>query len=251
MILKFIKSNKFNLYYFLLFLIFGISCTHKNEKHFSYNELGYYYQLLSFNSNTTPYKPNTVAWIDASFKTQSDSVFWDSHNNFNDNFFLEIDSTSKTNFLKSYISTLTALDSGCLLVRKKDFYLQQFKSNKIPFFSEKDSVVKIDFKIRQIFSSNEFNNRNVNLLKQESDLIEAYYDSPRDFEMSRDSLGFYWVEKPKTSILPVIVYKNTVKLSYQGSFLNGRVFEKSPDNFEISSILRSKYYVFFNLSSKT
>ena len=109
-----------------------------------------------------------------------------------------------------------------------------FNSSKIPFFSRKDSVVKIDFKVRKIFSENEFINRSVNLLKEESDQIEAYYDSPRAFEMSRDSLGFYWLEKPKPSALPTIIYKNIVKLSYKGSFLNGRSFEKSPDNFEIS-----------------
>lgn len=234
MILKFIKSNKFNFLYFSLFLLFGISCNHKNEKHFSYNKLGYYYQLLSFNSNITPYEAKSIAWIDASFKNQADSVFWDSHNNSNDNFFLEIDSSSKTNFFKNYVSKLTSLDSGCMMVRKKDFYLQQFNSSKIPFFSRKDSVVKIDFKVRKIFSENEFINRSVNLLKEESDQIEAYYDSPRAFEMSRDSLGFYWLEKPKPSALPTIIYKNIVKLSYKGSFLNGRSFEKSPDNFEIS-----------------
>jgi FKBP-type peptidyl-prolyl cis-trans isomerase len=217
-----------------MLLLFGISCGHKNEKYFSYDRSGYYFQLLSFNSNNTPYRSKSIAWIDASFKTQSDSVFWDSHNNYNDNFFLPIDSGSKNNFFKNYISKLTELDSACLLIKTKDFYLQQFNSNKIPFFSENDSIVKVNFKIRQVLTESEFKNREVNLLKQETEQIESYFNSPRDFEMAKDSLGFYWVEKPKKSDLPVIIYKNLVKLSYQGSFLNGRIFERSPDNFEIS-----------------
>lgn len=232
--LKFIRSCKFNVVYFILFLVFGISCGHKNEKHFSYNKLGYYFQLLSFNSNTTPYQQKSIAWIDATFKTQSDSVFWDSHNNFNDNFFLEVDSSSKTNFFKNYVSKLTALDSASLLIKTKDFYLQQFNSGKIPFFSANDTVVKVDFKIRKILTEDEFKNRELNLLSQETEQIESYFKSPRDFEMAKDSLGFYWIEKPQSSNLPAIIYKNSVKLSYEGSFLNGRVFEKSPDNFEIS-----------------
>lgn len=234
MMLKFIRSNKFSFFYFLLFLLFGIGCNNKNDKDFSYNKLGYHYQLLSFNSSTTPYQPKSIAWIDASFKTQSDSVFWDSQNNYNNNFFLEIDSSSKTNFFKNYISKLTELDSACLLIKTKDFYLQQFNSTKIPFFSANDSIVKINFKIRKILTDREFESREVNLLRQETEQIEAYYKSPRDFEMAKDSLGFYWVEKPNRSELPTIIYKDIVKLNYQGSFLNGRVFERSPDNFEIS-----------------
>ncbi|MDO8999515.1 MAG: FKBP-type peptidyl-prolyl cis-trans isomerase [Bacteroidota bacterium] len=232
--MKYIKAYQFNFLFLLLFLFFGISCRHKNKAHFSYNKLGYYYQLLSFNSNITPYQANSFAWISASFKTQSDSVFWDSQNNFNENFFLPIDSNTKNNFFKNYISKLTVLDSGCLLIKTKDFYLQQFNSNKIPFFSKNDSVVKIDFKIRQILSEQEYKTRKVNLLTQETEQIEAYFKSPQEFEMARDSLGFYWIEKPENSDLPVTIYRNTVKLSYQGSYLNGRVFEKSPDNFEIS-----------------
>lgn len=214
--------------------MFGISCRHKNEKHFSYNNLGYYFQLISFNSNAAPYQPNSIAWVDACFKTQSDSVFWDSHNNFNDNFFMAIDSTEKKIFFKHYISGLTAMDSAVLLIKTKDFYLQQFNSDKIPFFSKNDSIVKINFKIHQIFTGSEYANRNTNLLKQEAEIIESYFGSARDYEMAKDSLGFYWVDKPKASPLPVIVYKDLVKLSYTGSYLNGRIFERSPDNFEIS-----------------
>src|ERR1700751_5894684 len=126
MMLKFTKKAKFNFVYFILFFVFGIACGHKNKKRFSYNKLGYYFQLISFNSNSSVYHSKNIAWVDVSFKTQSDSVFWDSRNNFNDNFFVEIDSSSKTNFLKNYVSKLTLLDSACLLIKTKDFYAQQF-----------------------------------------------------------------------------------------------------------------------------
>ncbi len=233
MISRSIKAAKLSSYIFL-FLLFIISCKRNGEKHFSYNKLGYYFQLIAFNSSTDQYRPNSVAWVDACFKTQSDSVFWDSHNNFNNNFFIAIDSSNKTNFFKNYVAGLSALDSACLLIRTKDFYKQQFNSDKIPFFSKNDSIVKVNFKIRQLLSGTEYANRNTDLLKQEAEQIEAFFGSARDFEMAKDSLGFYWVDKPKTSPLPVIVYKDIVKLNYTGSFLNGRVFERSPENFEIS-----------------
>ncbi len=232
--LRSIRPNKFNFIYFFLFLLLIIGCGNKREKHFSYNKLGYYFQLISFNSTASVYQAKNIAWLDVSFKTQSDSVFWDSRNNFNDNFFIEIDSSSKTNFLKNYISKLTVLDSAGLMIRTKDFFLQQFRSDKVPFFSAGDTVVKVDVKIRQILTPAEYKSRTVNLLRQETEQIEAYFNSPRDFEMARDTFGFYWVSKPKPSELPIIAYKNIVKLNYLGSYLNGRVFERSPDNFEIS-----------------
>lgn len=234
MILRSIKAKKIAVFSLFIFLVFIHACKRDNKPHFSYNKLGYYYQLISFSSNASTYQPNSVAWIDATFKTQSDSIFWDSRNNFNDNFFIQIDSLSTNNFLKNYVSKLAVSDSACLMIRTKDFYKQQFNSDKVSFFSEKDTVVKVNIKVRKIMSADEYNNRTVDLLKQEAEQIEAYYKSPQDFELSRDSLGFYWIEKPPPSDLPVTVYKNTVKLSYTGTFLNGRIFERSPANFEVS-----------------
>jgi len=234
MILKFIKAKGVIVLSSFALLLLINACKRGHQKHFSYHPLGYYYQLIAFNSNASTYQPHSVAWIDAVFKTQDDSVFWDSRNNFNDNFFLEIDSLSTGNFIKNYISKLTTADSACLMIRTKDFYKQQFNSDKIPFFSKNDTVVKVDLKIRKIISADEYNNRTIDLLKQEAEQIEAYYKTPQEFEMARDSLGFYWIEKPPPSDLPVTVYKNTVKLSYKGTFLNGRIFEVSPPNFEVS-----------------
>ncbi|MBA3683186.1 MAG: FKBP-type peptidyl-prolyl cis-trans isomerase [Bacteroidetes bacterium] len=234
MMLRSIKAKAITLLSLFVVLLFVNGCKRNKEKYYSYNDLGYYYQLIAFNSTTATYQPNSVAWVDANFKTQSDSVFWDSRNNFNDNFFVALDSLSTTNFLKNYISKLTVADSACLMIRTKDFFKQQFGSDKIPFFSAKDTVVKIDVKIRCIMSADEYNNRAVNLLAQETEQIEAYYKSPQDFEMARDTFGFYWIDKPPPSDLPVTVYKNTVKLSYTGTFLNGRIFEQSPVNFEVS-----------------
>lgn len=234
MILRSIRAKVILFFCLVMILLFVVGCKRNKQPHYSYNPLGYYYQLIAFNSNASGYQPHNVAWIDCVFKTQSDSVFWDSRNNFNDNFFIEIDSLSATNFIKNYVSKLTISDSASLMIRTKDFYKQQFASDKIPFFSKKDSVVKVDLKVRKIISADEYNNRNVDLLKQEGEQIEAYFKSPQEFEMARDSLGFYWIEKPPASDLPVTVYKNTVKLSYKGTFLNGRIFELSPPNFEVS-----------------
>ena len=231
MMLKFIKVSKFGILFVFFFSL--IACKHKNENTFSYNKIGYYYKLISFYNNTVLSNQNKVIWLDVCFATQSDSVFWDSYNNFNDNYFIKIDTLNPQFFLKNYLFKLNENDSACILINPKDFYLQHFNTEKIPFFSLKDSVVKIYFKVKQVLTLKEFNDRKINLASNEIKQIESYFKTIKDYELSIDSDGFYWLEKPDSSNKPEMKPKSIVKLSYEGSFLNGRIFEKSPENFEI------------------
>jgi FKBP-type peptidyl-prolyl cis-trans isomerase len=230
MMLKFIKSIILTIILFVFFLFSG--CKKKKEINFSFHPLGYYHKLLSFGYDSSIYRPNSIAWVTASFKTQADSVFWDSFNNLNDCLFIPIDSTIKANFFKHSVSTSTHLDSVILLVKPKDFFSQQFGYDSIPFFSKNDSVVKINFKVKEVLSPQEFKKLRLNLQKVELDLIEDFFKLTKNIEMSADSLGFYWINKPKVSSLPTIEAGNLVTLSYQAQFLNGRFFDKLATNFE-------------------
>lgn len=204
----------------------------RKEKSFSHHPLGYYYQLISFEQDGTSYESQKVAWITAIFKTQSDSIFWDSFNNFNDKFYLKVDSSEKGNFLKNYISKCSVLDSASILIKTDDFFKQQFKTDSIPFFSKNDSIVKINFKIKQVFSKADFVKIKDNLQKKEIQQIEGFYGSVRDFEMAADPQGFYWIEKPKGQDDAVAKAGDLVTISYKAHYLNGRFLEKSGNNFE-------------------
>ncbi len=216
-----------------LLVYVGTACRHKGkEKAFSYHPSGYYYQLISFDSDSSLYQPHKVAWVTASFKTQSDSVFWDSFNNLNDKFYLENDSSAGNNFLKNYISRCSALDSGCILVRTKDFFQQQFKSPYIPFFSKNDSVVKINFKVKQILTKEDFVKIRHNLRKKEEEQIESYFGSAGKLEMAADPLGFYWIERSGGSGNVFPQPGDLVTIAYKGYYLNGRFLERSHTDFE-------------------
>jgi FK506-binding protein 1 len=195
--------------------------------------LGYWHKLISFNTDSVVSASNSIYWVTALFKNQADSVFWDSYNNLNDNFFIKKDSTKSSNYLIKFASTLSNLDSCLLLIKTSDFFKQQFNSTKIPFFSKNDSIVKIYLKVKQIYSGKEFNKLQRNLAKKELTQIENYFKSPLQFELSKDNLGFYWLEKPLPNQLPIIKNGDLISLSYQGSFLNGRLIDTSPSNFKI------------------
>jgi len=228
------KYYKF-FFIFLTFLHIFFGCKNSSKKNkFSYNKLGYWHQLISFDANLKTKNKNSISYVSASFKNQADSIFWDSYNNLNDNFFIEKDSAKSSNYLIKFISTLSEDDSCLLLIKTTDFFKQQFNNNLIPFFSKNDSVVKINLKVKRIFSKQEFNNLKQNFAKKELEQIENYFKTPQQFELSKDSLGFYWIDKPNNSNLPKIAYGNIISLSYQGSFLNGRIIDTSPQNFKIT-----------------
>jgi len=209
------------------------SCANKHQKNkFSKQAPGYYYSLLDFNSDSTCHVAQKIAHVTATFKTQDDSVFWDSHNNQKDNLFIEMDSTARGSFFKRHVALGCLADSFCLLVPVKAFFLQQFASDSIPFFSRKDSVVKINFKITELFTLAHFKTLVLNFKSDELQQIKAYFKTPENLETSLDPLGFYWINRPAQSKESDIEYGDQVTLTYSSQFLNGRFFEKSVNHFE-------------------
>jgi FKBP-type peptidyl-prolyl cis-trans isomerase len=204
----------------------------KGRSGFTYRLPGYYYQLLAFSEMDFAYRAGDVAWVEASFKTQSDSVFWDSFNNLGDHFFLRIDSTVISDAFKKCISVSSPGDSGCILVRNKDFFEQYYRMDSIPFFSELDSVVKVNFKVKQILTEEEFSLIRQDLRKKEKEAIAAYFPSIADFEASQDALGFYWITKPELRKVEAGTGEK-LTITYKGYFLNGRFLESSPAKFEL------------------
>ena len=216
---------------FCIPLLLFVACHKPKNVVYSYDPVGYYYQLLSFHTDSFTYQRGHIAWINASFRTQSDSTFWDTYNNLSDNFYIEIDSIQQDNFLKNYISKCSKMDSVCMLISTTDFFRQQFNTDQVPFFSKKDSVVKVNFIVKDIFSKDEFVKIKSNLQKREKEQIENYFNSSRALELAEDPLGFYWLERPSASEEPLIKSGDHIKLSYRGQFLNGRFLDKSPKKF--------------------
>ncbi len=217
------------------FGIVFISCQSDNQKRKSsylYKNPGYYYKLLSFEKISFLYKYKSIAWINVTFKTQNDSVFWDSFTALNDVYFVNIDSTIQNNIFIKQLSLSSQSDSVSLLIDTKVFFKQQFFTENIPFFSQNDSIVKINYKIKQIFNSNQDINHIKNFKINEERLIQDYLKSQNKTNIIIDSMGIYWIEKPKPINGDFIKPGDLISLEYSGYFLNGQILEKSPINFE-------------------
>jgi hypothetical protein len=212
-----------------IFLLNG--CRHGSKKNgFSSHKLGYRWQLLAFDDHK-PQKAGAVSWLNATFSTQKDSVFYDSRHDLRDRFFVKPDSIQQSNYLAHLLARCEEGDSLCMLMNPKDFFSQQFHSG-LPYFSEKDSVVRINFRIKKIMGAHEFRKLSNEIGKNEMKEIGDYFGSAEAFEKARDPLGFYWVERNEVAGDPVQP-GDAVSISYKGSFLNGRTVDISPKSFQL------------------
>jgi FKBP-type peptidyl-prolyl cis-trans isomerase len=229
-----VKYNNSILITFFVLVLVVFSCeSGKKKETFRKSPNGYWFRLLSFDEiDSAHYEPDGIAWVNAVFKTQNDSVFYDTRNDLKDRFFVRTDTAHQTSVFKYAIACSGEGDSLCILIKTAVFFKEQFNS-KVPEFCQKDSVVKIYYKVKNMLTKDEFAaivRKNTNNELQE---IENFFGSPENFEKARDPLGFYWVEKPGDTTSAPVEAGNTISVSYSGGFLNGRIIDVSPGNFQV------------------
>lgn len=207
-----------------------MSCTKTNKADYTYNKNKFWYKLLAFENEKCNLNTNNFIQLNAVFKTQHDSVFFDSENNLNDNYYLNFNSTDTNNFILQSCKDKCVGDSLELLIPCNSFFKQNFDFNSSPFFVENDSVVKVQILIKALVSKI---TPITNLKNKETAKITSYFKTESLMLSKKDSLGFYWVSKP----IKLISTKNDtiLKISYKGYFLNGRQMDESPKNFSIKT----------------
>ncbi|MBL7901484.1 MAG: FKBP-type peptidyl-prolyl cis-trans isomerase [Bacteroidia bacterium] len=217
-----------------LALLFCLSCREHQKQVYSYYPPGYYYRLLSFQPSKTPVQKKEWIQLDLSFSTQNDSVFWDSFNNFNDLYVLPAQAPDTSKALNYWAAKGALKDSFELLIPTAVFYQMHFKYQGVPGFSQSDSIVKVRAKLKRFLGNHEFKNLRDSLQNRELDLIRNYFETEEAFVKAKDSLGYYWVQRP-SPWSPPAHFKTLDRLmvNYEGCFLNGRVFEKSKADFEL------------------
>lgn len=207
-----------------------MSCTKTNKTDYTYHKNKFWYKLLAFENEKCDLNTNNFIQLNAVFKTQRDSVFFDSENNLNDNYFFNLNSTDTNNFILQSCQNKCLGDSLELLIPCNTFFKQNFDFNNSPFFVKNDSVVKVQVLIKAITSKI---TPLTDLKNREIAKITSYFKTEPKMNSKKDSLGFYWVSTP---IKQISTKKDTVlKISYKGYFLNGRQMDESPLNFSIKT----------------
>lgn len=222
----------------LLFVFLVTSCSTHTSSTESYtrDSDGYYYKLFVIGDGNESPRRGDVLLLDAIFKTQKDSVIWDSSVEGNNAFYLSLeDSILKGSFNKHLLSMVEG-DSMAFYIPTAIFFKQYFHTPP-PAFCSGDSMVKAGVKLLEIMNQAEYAQvlQEAQQEQEDKELKELQqidnYLKVHQLPQQVSSDGIYYIGKSESSGEPVKSGK-TVVLDYRGSFLNGRSIDISKKSME-------------------
>jgi FKBP-type peptidyl-prolyl cis-trans isomerase len=217
-------------------MLYLVGCHTKSEtksQAYTLHKKGFRYRLLSFTKSGEQQQRGDLMKLSVTFSNQRDSVFWDNVNNLGEDFVVDPNRNATDDRLNGILSAFTVGDSACVLMKADEFFLQQFKSAKKPWFSQSDSVVKVNFRIKERVDGNLPKGVQKDKWFEEENRIRRLFLSDKDFELAKDPNGFYWLERKGTKLGAHPQFGDRVLLQYQGCFLNGRILDQSAGDFEM------------------
>jgi len=224
---------------FFLITIFFYSCKKQGQTNgYTKSSQGYYFKLLSIgDGNEIPLEDNVVV-LDAVMKTQADSVFWDTKHDAANGLYVFLNSKLKSGSCKSYFLNMVEGDSVSFLIKPSEFFREYFDTIA-PYFCKNDSLIKFDVKLNQIISKAEYDalKKNAEGHDEEEDtellelqIIDCYLLQNYKY-VKPDINGIYTLQKTTTNLEKVSPGKR-VKLSYSGTFLDGKTVGDSEQIIE-------------------
>ncbi len=223
---------------FFLAMILCFACT-KQEQVAGYvrDSKGFYYKLLALgDGNENPQLDNVVV-LDAEMKTLSDSVFWDTKHDAANGFYIALNANLLPGSCNHYFLKMVEGDSASLLIKPSVFFRNYFDT-VVPSFCKNDSLVKLNVKLNQIISKQEYlalkgNAHGYDIEDtelQELQLIDSYL-SQHYKSVKADGNGIYTIKKTVTNLEQVTLGKK-IKVAYQGSFLDGKPADLTEQTIE-------------------
>jgi hypothetical protein len=215
----------------LIILVF-VSCNNQTKQTYTHHASNFWYKLLAFSTDTCSSMTSMIPYVhlNAVFKTQNDSVFYDTYNNLNSQFFLNVNSLDSNNLILKACEGKCIGDSMELLIPVSIFFNQNFNSNQIPFFSFNDSIVKVQMGI------NDYLHAPPNITKVDLEILEKkrilnYFGDSTSMNSCKLEEGIFWISKP-SKLWKSEMTDSTIVLHYKGYFLNGRPMDESPVDFK-------------------
>jgi FKBP-type peptidyl-prolyl cis-trans isomerase FkpA len=198
---------------------------------------GFYYKLLAIGDGNEKPQLNSVVVLDAEMKTLSDSVFWDTNHDAANGFYVSLGSDLLPGSCNHYFLNMVEGDSVSFLIRPSVFFRNYFDTI-VPQFCKNDSLIKLNVKLTQIMSQQEYNAMKKNAESAEIDDVELLELQDIDCYLMQDyktvkadKNGLYTLSKTTTDLEPV-AYGKKVKIAYQGSFLDGKLLDANEQVME-------------------
>lgn len=222
--------------FFALIVCFGCNKQPQIDG-YTRDDNGFYYKLLFIGDGNESAKENAVVVLDAEMKTLSDSVFWDTKHDASNGFYVDLNSKLIQGSCNNHFSLLVEGDSASFLIKPSVLFRDYFDTI-VPEFCKHDTLVKLNVKLTQIISKQEYealknNAEGVSIEDtelQELQLIDSYLLQHYKY-VKADGNGIYTINKTSTNLEPVGGGKK-VKVAYQGFFLDGKSIDVKEQTLE-------------------
>lgn len=231
-------SHRFYLIIVLLSILAGCK---KTEPIAGYTraDKGYYYKLLALGDGNDHPHEGAVLVTEAVMRTQADSIFWDTFHDGANGFFISLDNLDMPGNCHEQFLKMVEGDSISFYMHPHVFFKTYFDT-LVPPFCAKDTLVRLDVKINQIISKNDYKEmKRISELGatedrelEELQLIDSYLMSKYNY-VKPDQNGIYIIEKTTTAGEPAAYGKKLV-VSYKGSFLDGKPIDREAQLMEFT-----------------
>ncbi len=223
------------LFFFAEAVLFSCTKPHSAAE-YTRDAAGYYYKLLEIGDGNVKPGKESVLFCDVTASLTSDSVFFNSKYTGAEGFYIKLPGTKPASG-KSYFLKAAEGDSISLMVPAGAFFRDYFDT-LVPAFCKGDSLVKFNVKINRFLSPAQYNNmlqsvsqaviedRELHELMQIDAYLQLHYP-----EVEPDAYGLYTLEHSGGGTEKISAGKR-VKISYSGTYLDGKPADIGSPNFE-------------------
>ena len=221
----------------LIALVWMASCKKEQANSYTRDPKGFYYKLLAIGDGTVKSAADSILICDVTLSTGSDSIFFNSTGYSVQGFCVKLLSQNRSASGKYYLESLAEGDSVSLMVRKDCFFREYFDTIA-PVFCVPDSLVKVNIKIREFLTKDEYSHYHPDAAKtddqelKELKLIDDYLKQVYP-GVEANAEGLYILEHQKTNGEKVSVGR-IIRISYSGFNLNGKSIDNGSQQLEFA-----------------
>jgi len=212
--------------YFFAAILISISCKRSNQyPGYSLTETGIFYKLNSFGESTTKPQPGDYITVDISYITIEDSIFFRGRRT------LQVTEPTYKGSIDECFFMLAKDESASFIISADDFFSKTLEAS-LPDFIKKNSDMKVDLKIIDIQTENNFTSEKEAFLKWSEDFEE--YESlllnqflkEKNIDVEPTESGLYFIQI-KTGSGKKVEAGDTLLVHYEGKFLDGKFFDST------------------------
>lgn len=213
----------------LLIILLGLSvfsCSHNSPyPGFSKGPKGIYFQLHKIGESSRKAAFNDYITADITYKTLSDSVFFQGRRK------LQLQKTGEKNSIEDCFLMLSEGESATFILSADVFFSQTLQTD-LPEFLPPGSNMKIDLDIVEIQTQQEYEKEKVAFLNWIEDfgdyekVILQQFLKEEKLPVNPTSSGMYYL-KLREGNGKKVEKGDTITVNYEGRFLNGKFFDST------------------------